>query len=115
MTKRALPRLSLLIPLLMLAACGDSSGDYPALMPTDRLLAEPAIPGHAGIAATNPDQVVSDLQSSGAALAVSQAEVTAADVTDDADLTARAKALRERAAGLSAAAPVCADPTAPTC
>ena len=115
MVTRALPQLSILFPLLMLAACGDASGDYPALMPTDRLLAEPAIPGHAGIAATNPDQVVSDLQSSGAALAVSQAEVTAADVTDDAALNARAKALRQRAADLSAETPVCVDPAATDC
>ena len=115
MTKRPLPHLSLLVPLLMLGACGDSSGDYPALIPTDRLLAEPAIPGHAGIAASNPDQVVSDLQAAGAALAVSQNEVTAADVTDDAALTARAKALRAKAATLSAEAPACADPAATDC
>ena len=115
MVTRALPRTVLMFPLLMLAGCGDPSGDYPALMPTDRLLAEPAIPGHAGIAASNPDQVVSDLQSSGAALAVSQAEVTAADVTDDAALTARAEALRAKAAALSAESPACTDPTAPNC
>ena len=52
MVTRALPRTVLMFPLLMLAGCGDPSADYPALMPTDRLLAEPAIPGHAGIAAT---------------------------------------------------------------
>ena len=115
MTKRALPHLSLLVPLLMLGACGDPSGDYPALIPTDQLLAEPSIPGHAAIAASNPDQVVSDLQSEGAALAVSQAEVTAADITDDAGLSARAAALRKKAADLSAEAPACADPAATTC
>lgn len=115
MTKRALPLLSLLVPLLMLGACGDSSGDYPALIPTDQLLAEPTIPGHATIAASNPDQVVSDLQSEGTALAVSQAEVTAAGITDDADLTARAAALRKKAADLSSEAPACADPAATNC
>ncbi|MBA4489327.1 hypothetical protein [Paracoccus sp. S1E-3] len=115
MTKRALPRLSLLVSLLMLGACTDSTGDYPALMPTDRLLAEPAIPGHAGIAMNSPDQVVSDLQAAGAALAVSKAEVTAAQITDDAALTARADALRAKAAALSAGRPVCADPAATDC
>lgn len=114
MTRRALPHLTVLAAL-MLAACGDSSGDYPALMPTEQLLAEPAIPGHATIAASNPDQVVSDLQSEGAALAVSQAEVTAADVTDDAALTARAEALRKKASALSAKSTACADPTATDC
>ncbi|NHF72467.1 hypothetical protein [Paracoccus xiamenensis] len=115
MAIRALPALSGLISLLALAGCGDPSGDYPALLPTDRLLAEPSIPGHAGIAATSPDQVVSDLTSAGAALSVSQSQVTAADVTDDAALAARAEALRAKAAALSAETPACPDPTSADC
>ncbi len=115
MVTGALPRLSILAPLLVLAACGDPSTDYPALLPTERMLAEPVIPGHAGIAASSPDQVVADLRAEGAALAVSQAQVTAADVTDDAGLAARAKALQARAAALGADRPACADPAAPTC
>lgn len=114
MARRALPRLTILTCLL-LSACADHGVDYPALMPTDQLLAEPSIPGHAEIAATSPDQVAADLAAAGAALAVSQAEVTAADVSNDAELTARAEALRKRAAALSAESPVCADPTVSDC
>ncbi|SDD74788.1 hypothetical protein SAMN05421538_102337 [Paracoccus isoporae] len=90
---------------LILAGCGDRSGDYPALLPSEQILAEPAIPGHAEIAASSPDQVVSDLQNAGAALAVSSAEVTAAQSADAQALTARAEALRRRAAELARTAP----------
>lgn len=114
MARPALPHLTILTCLL-LAACADHGIDYPALMPTDQLLAEPAIPGHAEIAATSPDQVAADLAAAGVALAVSQAEVTAADVTNDAELTARAEALRKRAAEMSAETPLCADPTVTDC
>ena len=44
-----------------------------------------------------------------------QAEATAAGITDDADLTARAAALRKKAADLSSEAPACADPAATNC
>ncbi|TKW66136.1 MAG: hypothetical protein DI616_11650 [Paracoccus denitrificans] len=110
MAIRPLPALALL-----LAACADHGIDYPALMPTDQLLAEPAIPGHADIAATSPDQVASDLAAAGAALAVSQAEVTAAEVGNDAELAARAEALRRRAEAMSAETTPCADPEATEC
>lgn len=114
MAERALPHLTIL-SFLLLSACADRGIDYPALMPTDQLLAEPAIPGHADIAATSPDQVAADLAAAGAGLAVSQAEVTAADVGNDAALTARAEALRKRAAEMSADTPLCADPTVTDC
>ncbi len=112
----ARPALILLTSLtLLVAACGDRSDDYPSLIPTDQLLAEPAIPGHAEIAATSPDQVAADLAAAGAGLAVSQAQVTAAEVGQDAELAARAEALRKRAAALSAEKPPCEDPTLTEC
>lgn len=114
MARRALPHLTLL-GCLLLAACADHSIDYPALIPTDQLLAEPSIPGHAEIAATSPDQVAADLAAAGAALAVSQAQVTAANPGDDAALNARAEALRKRAAAMSAEPALCADPAQPNC
>ncbi|MDO5604452.1 MAG: hypothetical protein Q4G25_04735 [Paracoccus sp. (in: a-proteobacteria)] len=102
-----LPRMIAAFAVLgLFAGCGDRGDDYPALLPTDQILAEPAIPGHAGIAATSPDQVVADLQSAGAALAVSAADVTAAPITDDA-MIRRAAELRRRAAALSARDPAC--------
>ncbi|MDO5642250.1 MAG: hypothetical protein Q4G26_07685 [Paracoccus sp. (in: a-proteobacteria)] len=99
MSFRALPGLSL---LLVLAACSDHATDYPRLMPTDRLLAEPAIPGHAGIAATSPDQVAADLAAAGAGLHQSSARITAEGSAGDAELARRAEALRRRAAALAA-------------
>ncbi|WBU61563.1 hypothetical protein [Paracoccus albus] len=114
MAIRALPAL-ILVPL-MLAACGDRAGDYPDLLPTDQLLAEPSIPSHAQIAAGSPDQVRSDLESAGAALAVSSAEVTAQDGAIDPALPPRAEALRRRARALSDVDLDCEDPLNPeTC
>ena len=114
MAIRALPAL-ILVPLV-LQACGDHDGNYPDLLPTDQLLAEPSIPGHAQIAASSPDQVRSDLESAGAALAVSSAEVTAQDSAVDPALQDRAEALRRRARALSDANLDCEDPLNPeTC
>ncbi|MFV0409919.1 MAG: hypothetical protein ACK5LJ_09560 [Paracoccus sp. (in: a-proteobacteria)] len=108
MAGRALTGLAILAALV---GCGDT-GDYPALVPTDKLLAEPAIPGHAEIAASSPDQVTADLQAAGAALAVSSAEITATDLGGDDlggdDLDTRAEALRRRASDLSKADLGCA-------
>ncbi|ODT59610.1 MULTISPECIES: hypothetical protein [Paracoccus] len=39
--------------VLTLAACAEGQG-YPALLPTDRILAEPALPAHATAARTDP-------------------------------------------------------------
>lgn len=48
--KRALP---LMLPLgLMLAACVDPGGDYPALLPSDQILAEPSLSPEAADPAT---------------------------------------------------------------
>lgn len=51
-----IPPLALCAALpLLLAACGDPQADYPALMPTDALLAEPALPDAAADAAAAPE------------------------------------------------------------
>lgn len=113
--RRAVLPISLLALSALVSACGDDTADYPTLMPTDALLAEPAIPGHAGIAAQSPDQVVSDLQAAGAALAISATEVTAAASADDAALRGRADALAERAAQMRAEGYPCDDPTETGC
>ena len=42
--------------LMGLTACGGARSDYPALMPTDQILAEPAMPAHAGDAADGGGQ-----------------------------------------------------------
>lgn len=110
MSHAALP--GLLLGVMLLAACGDDSRDYPALIPTDQLLAEPAIPGHAGIAAGSPDQVASDLAAAGSALNVSSAQVTA-EVPVEPALSDRAAALRRRADTLSNADLSCENPLNP--
>ncbi|WP_410219476.1 hypothetical protein [Paracoccus sp. (in: a-proteobacteria)] len=61
--------------ILLLAACG-AAPDYPALLPTAQVLAEPAVPTHA-VTATNTD-----------------APVVAAEEGRAAALRARAEALR---------------------
>lgn len=111
MAIRALPLC--LATALIVAACSDSSVDYPALLPTDPLLAEPAIPGHAEIAASSPDQVRSDLEAAGAGLAVSSAQVAAETIADDQSIADRAAALRRRAAAIAATDPGCENPTDP--
>lgn len=45
-----------LILVLTLAACAEGER-YPALLPTDRLLAEPALPAHATAARADPAPV----------------------------------------------------------
>ncbi|GEK68169.1 hypothetical protein [Paracoccus denitrificans] len=86
------------LALASLAACGDTAGDYPALMPTDRLLAEPALPGHAADAARDPAAVGGALDARGRSLAGRSGTGPAAH---DAELQRRADALRARARALS--------------
>jgi hypothetical protein len=38
---------ALLLSCLVLSACGRDGDDYPRLLPTDVIMAEPAVPGHA--------------------------------------------------------------------
>ncbi|MDO5657858.1 MAG: hypothetical protein Q4G36_06005 [Paracoccus sp. (in: a-proteobacteria)] len=94
---RSVPLLAAIAASLAVSGCADRATDYPALAPTAELLAPPAIPGHAQIAADSPDQVVTDLTQAGQSLAVSSAELTAAPTSGDA-LTARADRLRNRTA-----------------
>lgn len=54
-------RLALTL-LLALSACADPSGDYPRLLPTDRILAEPVLPAHVAIP-SSPAAVETELAS----------------------------------------------------
>ncbi|MDT1061232.1 hypothetical protein RM190_05125 [Paracoccus sp. CPCC 101403] len=86
-----------LAALLALAGCDDRIGDYPSLLPTDQLLAEPALPSHAADVAQSP-QATSDALTG---RAKGLANRTPAPAVGAAELSARADALRERAAQLS--------------
>ncbi|MDB6178561.1 hypothetical protein PAF17_13750 [Paracoccus sp. Z330] len=46
--------------LLPLMACHSGGVDYPDLLPTQQILAEPTLPDHSGNAATTPDQETAD-------------------------------------------------------
>ncbi|HWL59083.1 MAG TPA: hypothetical protein VNQ78_20725 [Paracoccus sp. (in: a-proteobacteria)] len=86
-----------LAALLALAGCDDRMGDYPALLPTDQLLAEPRLPQHAAEVAASPDSVAHGLEGRAAGLRSGPPAPTGTG----ADLAARADALRSRAATLS--------------
>lgn len=66
MTRLACP--ALLCALLSLTACGRQEDGYPELLPTDRILAEPTLPAHAGAAAASPAQVDAEAEARAAAL-----------------------------------------------
>ena len=80
----------------VLGGCNDRTGDYPKLLPTDQVLAEPRIPDHAAGAARNPLETQQALSSPAAGLSASGA---AGPGTHSA-LAARARALQSRAAVL---------------
>ncbi|QRZ14013.1 hypothetical protein JWJ88_04960 [Paracoccus methylovorus] len=84
--------------LTLLAACGDTGGDYPALLPTDRLLVEPALPAHAAEAGRDPAAISDKLDARGQSLA---GRAGAKPVPGDALLQQRAQDLRARAKALS--------------
>jgi hypothetical protein len=67
------------IGLALTASCATDRGDYPALMPTAAILAEPALPSHA-----------------------ETARDPASAASNEATTSARAEALRRRASGLRA-------------
>lgn len=90
-------RICWALAVLALAGCADRMTDYPKLLPTDQLLAEPHLPAHASDAATSPQAVAASLSGRAAALSGRAASGPAAD----SGLTARADALRKRAAELS--------------
>lgn len=89
----------------VLAACSDRTSDYPQLLPTDQVLAEPHIPGHAAGAAKDPRETEQALNARAARLAASGPVGPAADDT----LAARAKALQSRAATLRKTSLDCPD------
>lgn len=90
-----------MIAFLALAGCGDYTADYPSLMPTDQLLAAPALPAHAAEAATSPDAVEGGLAAKQGALH-GRADRALAQGGGSGNLAARAAALRARAKTLAA-------------
>lgn len=50
-------RAPLFLCLVPLAGCVDPGGDYPRLLPTEAILAEPVLPPHAADAVTTPAAV----------------------------------------------------------
>lgn len=80
----------------VLGGCSDRTGDYPKLLPTDQVLAEPRIPSHAAVVAQDPQETQQALSTRAAGLSASGAAGPGADST----LAARAEALQSRAAAL---------------
>ncbi|WP_415639305.1 hypothetical protein [Paracoccus nototheniae] len=80
-----------LILMLMLAACSEGAdSDYPALMPTDQILAEPALPAHVGAVRTDAGPVEAATLSRAEALRARARALSGPVVGDD---------LRRRAGG----------------
>lgn len=84
--------------LALLSACGDGADDYPRLLPTQAILAEPALPDHAGPAAADAAPVQDAVKAQGAAARASADAIP--DPVDQDDLAARAADLRRRAEAL---------------
>lgn len=84
------------LALAVVAGCSDRIGDYPALLPTDQVVAEPHVPAHAKDAATDPQATSAALSARAEGLRATGA----AGPGTDAALAARAEALRARAAAL---------------
>ncbi len=98
--------------LLMVAglqACGDYTTDYPELAPTEQLLRDPVLPGHASGAARSGDTVKGELEARRGSL--QSAGAGRAPAPDTGDLAQRAKDLRARADALRNSDPA-ADPVA---
>ena len=89
-------RLAPCLTLIFVAACTDGSGDYPRLLPTQQILAEPTLPDHAG---TLDGDVLRDrVQAQGKATRARGDAIP--DPVDGAALAARAADLRRRAEAL---------------
>jgi hypothetical protein len=91
-------RVLTLISLGLLAGCTDGSEDYPRLLPTQQILAEPTLPDHAEPAATSDAPVRNAVEGQGAA--TRNAPDAIPDPVDEAALNARAADLRRRAEAL---------------
>lgn len=57
-----------LIALICLSACAGQDDGYPSLLPTERILAEPALPDHAGPATASPAAIDAEAEARAAAL-----------------------------------------------
>ena len=73
--------------LLLLAACSDGD-DYPRLLPTNQILAEPVLPAHAAPVADAPEAVAAQADARAAALRA-RADALRGPVVED-DIRARA-------------------------
>ncbi|MBU2957464.1 hypothetical protein Q4511_12090 [Paracoccus sp. 1_MG-2023] len=73
--------------LLLLAACSEG-GDFPRLLPTDQILADPALPAHAQPVAAAPEQVLTQADARAAALRA-RADALRGPVVED-EIKARA-------------------------
>ena len=100
--------LAVLVPVL--TGCSDRMGDYPKLLPTEQLLADPALPAHAADA---PEDIDAALEARAAGLA--RRATAAAPTPATGDLAARATALRERAQALSQTSPSDCPPEDESC
>ncbi|WP_209021242.1 hypothetical protein [Paracoccus ravus] len=90
-------RIALACALLALAGCDDRIGDYPELLPTDQILAEPNLPAHAAESARDPSAATAGLTSRASALKAN----TPGQVANDESMSGRADALRARADALA--------------
>lgn len=91
-------RILPLFTLGLLAACSAGTDDYPRLLPTQQILAEPALPDHAAPAIEADRPVRDTVEAQGAATRGAGEAIP--DPVDAASLNARAADLRRRAEAL---------------
>ena len=96
MTRPFAPRRrpALLLLLAALAACADPGGDYPRLLPTAQILAEPVLPAHAGPATTDPAAIETALAARAAALRARAAALSGPVI--EPELRAQMQRVRDR-------------------
>lgn len=82
----------------LLSACGGGGDDYPRLLPTQAILAEPTLPEHAGAAANDAAPIKDAVKAQGNAARASADAIP--DPVDPDNLAARAADLRRRAEAL---------------
>lgn len=109
---RAIPLPLGLLLAFSLAGCGDYTADYPALAPTDSLLAPPALPSHAQAAAKDPAAVTGSLEAERNRLE-GRAKAASSGGHSNGDLAERARKLRERAEALRTQDPAAATDCTP--
>ncbi len=95
MTRFPMPHPALALMLLgTLTACGGPRDDYPGLVPMEQLVAEPAIPAHAGAAVADSVATQNSLDSESAARRA-RADAVRGPVSD-AETAARMRAAQAR-------------------